>query len=81
MRDLASERPAEFPKVILPAEKKLLEEILETSLGDSRKKPAAKKATTPRKASGTKAAAKKTTPKPAEKPAGKPRKPSPRAPF
>jgi hypothetical protein len=50
MRDLASERPAEFQKVILPAEKKLLEEVLQTALGVSRKKPAVKR---------TKAAAKK----------------------
>jgi hypothetical protein len=44
MRDLAARRPQEFSKVILPAEKKLLEQILETSLGATRKKPAAKKA-------------------------------------
>jgi hypothetical protein len=81
MRDLASERPAEFPKTILPAEKKLLEEILETSLGASRKRPAAKKAAAPRKAGGTKAVAKKAAAQPAEKPAGKLKKPSPRAPF
>jgi hypothetical protein len=80
VRDLASERPAEFPKVILPPEKKLLEEILETSLGASRKKPAAKKAATPKKAIGTRAAAKKTAPKAAAKSADRPRKPSPRAP-
>jgi hypothetical protein len=46
MRDLAAERPAEFQKVILPAEKKLLEEVLQTALGVSRKKPAAKRAKT-----------------------------------
>ncbi|MBZ5619424.1 MAG: hypothetical protein LAQ69_11980 [Acidobacteriia bacterium] len=55
MRDLASERPAGFQKTILPAEKKLLEEVLQTALGVSRKKPAArrtpavKKAAQPRK--------------------------------
>src|ERR1039457_1024551 len=56
MRDLAAERPAEFQKLILPAEKKLLEEVLQTALGVSRKKPAAKrtkaavkKAASPRK--------------------------------
>ncbi len=49
MRDLAAQRPEEFPKVILPAEKKLLEHILETSLGASRRKPGAKKAAAPRK--------------------------------
>jgi hypothetical protein len=43
MRDLAAERPANFSKVMLPAEKKLLEQVLETSLGVSRKKAAAKK--------------------------------------
>jgi hypothetical protein len=43
MLDLAAERPAEFTKVILPAEKKLLEHVLEASLGASRKKTTAKK--------------------------------------
>ena len=45
MRDLAAERPPEFTKQTLPEEKKLLEQLLETSLGASRKKPAAKKKT------------------------------------
>jgi hypothetical protein len=60
MRDLAAARPAEFGKVILPAEKKLLESVLEASLGVTRKraatakkpaakKPAAKKPGRPRK--------------------------------
>ena len=44
MRALAAERPAEFSKVLLPAEKKLLEQVLEASLGVARKKPAAKSA-------------------------------------
>jgi hypothetical protein len=43
MRDLAEQRPAEFGKTVLPAEKKLLESLLETSLGASRKRPAARK--------------------------------------
>lgn len=43
IQELAAERPANFTKVMLPAEKKLLEQILETSLGASRKKPAAKR--------------------------------------
>ncbi len=43
MRDLAAERPGDFQKVILPAEKKLLEEVLQTALGVSRKKPAVKR--------------------------------------
>jgi tetratricopeptide (TPR) repeat protein len=53
MRDLAAERPQAFTKVIIPPEKKLLEQILETSLGASRKKPgkraAPKKPAAPRK--------------------------------
>ena len=50
MRDLAAERPAEFNKTILPAEKKLLEQVLETALGVSRKKsPARRTAAAPRK--------------------------------
>ena len=49
MRRTAEERPVEFNKVILPAEKKYLEGILETALGATRKKPAAKKAAAPRK--------------------------------
>ena len=47
MRDLAARRPAEFQKTILPAEKKLLEEVLQTALGVSRKKPAARRAKAP----------------------------------
>jgi len=43
MRDLAGRRPEGFTKVMLPSEKKLLEQILESSLGASRKKPAARK--------------------------------------
>ena len=49
MRDLAAERPPEFSKAILPGEKKVLEGILETSLGASRKRPAAKAAPKGRK--------------------------------
>jgi hypothetical protein len=56
MRDLAAERPPDFNKQVLPEEKKLLEDLLEASLGASRKKPAAKKTAAPKK----KAAAKKT---------------------
>ena len=40
----AEARPAEFSKVVLPQEKKLLEQVLEASLGVSRKKSAAKRA-------------------------------------
>jgi tetratricopeptide (TPR) repeat protein len=44
MRDLAAQRPPEFQKQVYPEEKKLLEELLEASLGTARKKPAPKKA-------------------------------------
>jgi tetratricopeptide (TPR) repeat protein len=47
MRDVAAERPPEFSKVIVPAEKKLLEQVLEASLGVTRKKAATKKSTKP----------------------------------
>jgi tetratricopeptide (TPR) repeat protein len=61
MRDLAAERPPEFSKTILPGEKKVLEQILEASLGATRKKAAAK-------------AAPKTKQPPAAKRPAKPRK-------
>jgi hypothetical protein len=50
MRDLAAERPAEFSKVLLPEEKKLLEQVLEAGLGVSRKKAAAPKSPVRKKA-------------------------------
>jgi hypothetical protein len=50
MQKLASRRPAEFAKVMTPAEKKLLESILEQSLGITRKKPAVRKAAAKKKA-------------------------------
>ncbi len=50
MRKLAQNRPANFNKVVLPAEKKVLEELLENALGATRRKPATKKkAAAPRK--------------------------------
>ncbi len=49
MQKLASQRPPEFTKVMTPSEKKLLEAILEQSLGVARKKPAVKKATATKK--------------------------------
>ena len=58
-------RPDKFNRVILPEEKKLLESLLEQSLGVERKKPAVKKATT-KKAASKKAAPKKTAPEKAE---------------
>jgi hypothetical protein len=50
MQKLASRRPAEFAKVMTPPEKKLLEAILEQSLGITRKKPAVRKAAAKKKA-------------------------------
>ncbi len=49
MQRLASRRPPEFTKVMTPAEKKLLEAILEQSLGITRKKPAARKVSATKK--------------------------------
>ena len=57
LEKLISERPEKFNRVMLPSEKKLLESLLERSLGVARKKPAAKKVAT------KKAAVKKTAPK------------------
>jgi len=62
MRYLASRRPAEFQKVILPEEKRLLEQVLETALGATRKKPGAKKTATKTAAAKKAPAAKKKTP-------------------
>ena len=44
MQALAAKRPDNFNRVVKAEEKKLLESVLETSLGVQRKKPAAKKA-------------------------------------
>ena len=54
LRRLIAERPEKFTKLVTPAEKKLLEELLERSLGVSRRKAAPvaaprKKAAAPRK--------------------------------
>jgi hypothetical protein len=46
LQQLVSRRPDKFTKVMTPAEKKLLEEILERSLGVARRKPTPKKAAT-----------------------------------
>ena len=59
MQQLAEKRPDKFTKTILPAEKKLLEEILERSLGVTRRKAAVKKAAV-KKAVAKKAVVKKT---------------------
>ena len=46
MQALAAKRPDNFNRVVKAEEKKLLESVLESSLGVQRKKPAAKKAAT-----------------------------------
>jgi hypothetical protein len=40
MQQLVAERPDKFTKIVTPAEKKLLQEVLERGLGVSRRKPA-----------------------------------------
>jgi hypothetical protein len=62
MRKLAQNRPANFNKMVLPAEKKLLEDLLENALGTTRRKPATKKAAA-KKAASEKTIPKKTIPK------------------
>lgn len=49
LRSVIAERPEKFTKTVLPAEKKILEELLERSLGVTRKKPAPRKAPAARK--------------------------------
>ena len=54
LQKLVAERPEKFTKVVTPAEKKLLEDLLERALGVTRRKPvprstAKKKASAPRK--------------------------------
>jgi hypothetical protein len=44
LQQLVAERPEKFTKVVTPAEKKLLQELLERALGVSRRKPAPPKA-------------------------------------
>lgn len=58
VQELVAERPEKFTKMVTPAEKKALEELLEQALGVARRKPAPRK-TTAKKAVG----AKKRTPK------------------
>ena len=57
MQTLAAKRPANFNRLVKPEEKKLLEQLLESSLGVQRKAPAAKKPT------AKKAAVKKAPPR------------------
>jgi hypothetical protein len=68
LQKLVAERPEKFTKLSTPAERKMLEEMLERALGVSRRKPAPRKmAAGPKKAAAKKAqtkpaAAKKTAP-------------------
>ena len=65
LRQLVAERPEKFTKLVTPAEKKMLEEMLERALGVTRKKPAVKAV---KKAAVKKAAARrKWTPRPEER--------------
>ena len=63
MQTLAAKRPDNFNRVVKPGEKKLLEQLLESSLGVQRKAPAAKKAAAKKGAPAKKAAAKKLPPR------------------
>jgi hypothetical protein len=62
LQKVIAERPDKFNRAILPAEKKVLESLLEQSLGVTRKRPSVKKAAA-KKAAPKKAAPKKTAPK------------------
>jgi hypothetical protein len=67
LRELVDQRPEKFTKVVSPAEKKILEQLLEQALGVTRQKPAAKKAAGAKKAAAAKkapAAKKAAAPKP-----------------
>jgi hypothetical protein len=61
VRRLMEERPDKFNKVMVTAEKKLLEEMLERGLGVTRRKPAKKTAAKNPAAPGKRAAAQPTT--------------------
>jgi len=58
LRALVAERPEKFPKVVTMAEKKLLEDLLERSLGVARRKPAPRKPPAKRSVTARKKAAK-----------------------
>ncbi len=61
MQKLVEKRPEKFTKTIMPAEKKLLEDILERSLGVTRRKPAPRKATAKKKTAAPRKPAPKKT--------------------
>jgi tetratricopeptide (TPR) repeat protein len=60
VQQLVGERPDKFTKLVTPAEKKLLEDVLERALGVTRRKPALKKAVKKKAAAPRKPAPKKT---------------------
>lgn len=62
LQKLVDERPAKFTKAVTPAEKKLLEQLLERSLGVRRHKPARAKAPAKKAPAARKWAPKKTRP-------------------
>lgn len=68
LQELVEQRPENFGKVVTPAEKKLLEQVLERSLGVRRRKPGPPKP----------AAKKRLPPKEGAKPPAAPRKRTPR---
>jgi len=59
LQKLVAERPEKFTKVVTAAEKKMLEELLERSLGVTRRKPAPRKTTVKKAAAPKKATAPK----------------------
>ena len=63
MQQLVGKRPEKFTKLMTPAEKKLLEEMLERALGVARKKPAPRKAPAKKKAPAVKKVAPRTFPR------------------
>jgi hypothetical protein len=68
LQELIAQRPGNFTKVVTPAEKKILEQMLEQSLGVRRRKPgepkpAAKKRSQPKAAARKPAAPRKRTPR------------------
>ncbi len=62
LQELVEQRPEKFTKVVTPAEKKLLEQILEQSLGVRRRKPGQPKAAAKKPAAPRKRTPRKTAP-------------------
>ena len=61
LRQLVSERPEKFTKLVTAAEKKLLEDVLEEALGVTRRKTAPRKRASKKAAPPRKRAVKKTS--------------------